>query len=252
MRRSAGELGACAGRVAAAVRWAAILATRCGRVARRRTSFTLFRRAPAGTSCRSWAPIRRQPTHNFDFASLGLLPTGTVGPTDVVLSTGDFNYDFTPAGRLLVGHTFNECLQIEGVYFGVSQGDNTAAVRDNTPNAHGRHRKPLLAVRRLRQHSHSRLGFQQLRPDPVHFVALRRRAEHPPQGAHSPPGKLTTSILFGVRYMGLPEDFHYNTNSDITKARHGRAERRLEFDPRRDHQRNGRSADRSPLRVLRR
>ena len=34
----------------------------------------------------------------------------------------------------------------------------------------------------------------------------------------SPPGKLTTSILFGVRYMGLPEDFDYNTNSDITKA----------------------------------
>jgi hypothetical protein len=32
-----------------------------------------------------------------------------------VLSTGDLNYDLNPSGRLVVGHTFNECFQIEGV-----------------------------------------------------------------------------------------------------------------------------------------
>jgi len=30
-----------------------------------------------------------------------------------------------------------------------------------------------------------------------------------------PPEKLSASILFGVRYVGLPEDFYYNTQSDV-------------------------------------
>ncbi len=162
--------------------------------------------------------VTRQPTHNFDFASLGLLPTSTVGPTDIVLSTGDFRYDFTPTGRLTVGHTFNECLQVEGVYFGVSQGDNTMAVRDSTPNAHGGignlfspfggfGSTPILGL--------DFNNFAQIQYTSSLFGAelnIRRKVPM------SPPDKLTTSILFGVRYTGLPEDFDYNTNSDITKA----------------------------------
>ena len=162
--------------------------------------------------------IRRQPTQALDFAALGMVPTGTTVPTDVVLSTGDFLYDFTPSGRLVIGHTFNECFQIEGVYFGVSQAENTGAVSDNSPNVHGSTGNlfspfggfgttPILGV--------DFNNFAQ-----IHYTStlyggemyMRRKVPI------SPPGKLTSSILFGVRYTGLPESFDYETTSNITKT----------------------------------
>ena len=163
--------------------------------------------------------LRRNPTHNFDFASLGILPTGTVGPTDVVLSTRDFNYDFTAAGRLVVGHSFDECLQIEGAYFGVSGAADTAAVRDNTsngftPNGIGNLFSPFGGFGSVPVPGLDYNNFAQIRyTSSLQGAELNIRRKLP-----MPAGKLTTSILFGVRYTGLPEDFQYDTNSDVTKA----------------------------------
>ena len=83
------------------------------------------------------AAFQRVPAHGVNFASLGLLPAGVTTPTDVVLSTYDFNYDFRAAGRIVLGHTFNDCLQLEGEYLGVSESRNSAAVRDTTANGQG-------------------------------------------------------------------------------------------------------------------
>jgi len=163
------------------------------------------------------AAIRRNPTHNIDFAALGTLLTGTVSPTDIVLSTRDFNYDFTAAGRLVVGYTCDECLQLEGVYFGVSEGDNTAAVRDNTPNAHdgvGNLFSPFGGFGSVPVLGLDFNNFAQIRyTSSLQGAELNVRRKLP-----MTPGKLTTSILFGVRYTGIPEDFQYDTASDITKA----------------------------------
>jgi hypothetical protein len=164
------------------------------------------------------AAMRRNPTTSVDFASLGVIPTGTVEPTNVVLSTGDFTYDFTPTGRLLVGHTFNECFQIEGVYFGVTNDDSTDAIRDSTPNVHGGvgnlfspfggfGATPILGV--------DYNNFAQIQyTSSLYGAELYMRRKVPV----SPPGKLTMSIIFGARYQGLPETFDYNTISDITKT----------------------------------
>jgi hypothetical protein len=164
------------------------------------------------------AAIRRNPTHSSDFASLGLLPTGSISPADVVLSTGDFTYDFTPAGRLLVGHTFNECIQVEGVYFGITRDDNTEAVRDSAPNIHGASgnlfspfggfgSNPILGVD---FNNFARIEYT----SSLHGAEINIRRKVP----MTPPGKLATSIIFGVRYLGLPEDFDYETTSDVTKT----------------------------------
>ena len=84
--------------------------------------------------------MQRSPSHNVDFAALFLPPaagsTGT-GTTEVVVSTADFNCDFAAAGHVLIGHAINECIQIEGVYTGVSAASNAAAARDNSPNVVG-------------------------------------------------------------------------------------------------------------------
>ena len=162
--------------------------------------------------------LHRNPTRNFDFASLGvlpMLPSGVAsGPTDIVLSTRNYNYDFSAAGRVLIGHTFNDCLQIEGVYLGVAESDNLVAVRDATPNALGGNGNlfspfggfgvtPLVGLdyNKLAQirYTSSLQGGE---------LNIRRQLPMPPEG-------LVTSILFGVRYIGLPENFDYFTQSDV-------------------------------------
>ena len=65
-----------------------------------RTDFFLLPPRPAWYVISDGAAITRKPSHGNDFASLGLLPTGATGPTDVVLSTEDFSYDFRAAGRV--------------------------------------------------------------------------------------------------------------------------------------------------------
>ena len=162
--------------------------------------------------------IRRQPTHNSDFASVGMIPTGSASPTNVVLSTGDFTYDFEPAGRLVIGHTFNECFQIEGVYFGVAQDTSTTAVYDNTPNVYGSNGNLFSPFGNFG--SSPILGVDYNKFAQIQYISslyggelyLRRKVPV------SPPGKLSASILFGARYLGLPESFDYQTTSDITKS----------------------------------
>ena len=160
------------------------------------------------------AAIRRNPVGNFDFASLGLLPTGSAGPVNAVLSTGNFNYDFRAAGRVLIGHTFNECLQIEGIYTGVSEAENSAAVRDATPNVlggTGNLFSPFGGFGAIPVDNLDYNNFAQIRyTSSLQSFELNIRRQLP-----MPPERLTASILFGVRYIDLPEDFQYFTQSDM-------------------------------------
>jgi hypothetical protein len=163
------------------------------------------------------AAIRRDPTHSIDFASLGLLPTGTVSPTDVVLSTRDFEYDFAASGRLIIGHTFNECVQVEGIYFGVSEASDTVATRDNTPNTYGGLGNLFSPFGGFGSTPILGLDFNNFAQ--IHYKSSLQGAElNFRRKLPMPPEKLTTSILFGVRYFSLPEEFQYYTESDITKA----------------------------------
>jgi hypothetical protein len=163
------------------------------------------------------AAIARFPGRSLDFASLGSIPTGTVSPENVVLSTGDFGHDFSAAGRLIVGHTFNECLQIEGVYFGVSEGENSGAVRDVTPNVHGGVGNLFSPFGAFGSTPALGLDFNNFAQ--IRYTSLLQGAElNMRRKMPAVPSKLTTSILFGVRYLGMPEDFQYDTISDITRS----------------------------------
>ncbi len=158
------------------------------------------------------AAMRRSPTQQRDFASLGLLPAGAVEPTTVVLSTRDFSYDFTAAGRFLIGHTLNECLQIEGSYLGITESRDSAAVRDRTPNQLG-------GVGNLFSPFGGFGDAPILGLDYNNFAEIRYASSL--QGAELNlrrklpivPCRLTGSVMFGVRYIGIPEDFDYLTST---------------------------------------
>jgi hypothetical protein len=160
------------------------------------------------------AAIQRAVRRSFDVASVGMIPTGTIDPTNVVLSTGDFNYDFRAAGRVLLGCTINECWQIEGVYNGVSESENTAAVRDETQNAFGQAGNLFSPFGGFGANPIANVDyndFAQIRyTSSLQTFELNVRRKVPMS-----PSRLNMSILFGVRYMVLPENFYYNSTSNV-------------------------------------
>jgi hypothetical protein len=171
------------------------------------------------------AAIHRAPSSGVEFAAVGLLPllpSVTVNaPTAMVLSTADFNYDFAGAGHLLIGHTINECLQLEAEYTGVTTASNAEAVRDTTPNAInelGNLFSPFSAfgyldpIAGLDYNNYARIRYD----SSLQSIELNIRRQVP-----MPPEQLTVSVLFGVRYIGLPEDFYYDTTSGVVYSAGG-------------------------------
>ncbi len=153
------------------------------------------------------AAIVRNPPQTVTFATT---PSPLAGGSPVsVLSTHEFHYDFAAAGRVVVGHTFNECYQLEGGYLNISELSNTVGVAD--PN--GQIFSPFSLV------ANSPLDFVQAAYSAsLQSVELNVRRKIPM------PDRLTVSVLFGVRYIGLPEDFDFlarpttGTNTDIHVA----------------------------------
>jgi hypothetical protein len=153
------------------------------------------------------AAIRRDPSRDFRVASLN-------APDNPVLSTGDLALDFQPAGRFLVGHTLGECLQIEGVYLGVVESDDTRAVRNTTPNAlggQGNLFSPFGGFGAVPLQGWDYNNFAQIRyTSSLRNAELNLRRQLP-----MPPERLAASVLVGVRYVGIPEEFDYLTQSDV-------------------------------------
>jgi len=93
---------------------------------------------------------------------------------DIVLSTRDFNYDFAGAGHILIGHTFNECYQLEGSYTAVGESEDILAIRDNSPNALGG-TGTSSPVRRLRHQSIAGLDYNNFAQ--IHYISSLQTGE---------------------------------------------------------------------------
>jgi hypothetical protein len=152
------------------------------------------------------AAIRRSAGRTFDFASLN-------DPSNIVLSTGNIEPDFAAAGHFLIGYTINECFQVEGSYTGVTEADNMAAIRDVTPNALGGRGNLFSPFSGFGANPITGVDYNnsaQIRfTSSLNTVELNIRRKVP-----MPPERLSVSILFGVRYIGLPETFDYATTSN--------------------------------------
>jgi hypothetical protein len=169
------------------------------------------------------AAITRVPRRSVDFAALGMVPLGggaVTGPAGIVLSTSDFNYDFKAAGHLVVGHSFGECLQIEGGYFGIQQSSNTAAVRDNTFNglidANGNDMTGDLfsPFGAFGVHPVNNLDYNNFAQ--IAYTSSLQSAElNVLRKIPLVPERLSMSLLFGVRYITLGEDLQYDTQSSV-------------------------------------
>jgi hypothetical protein len=157
--------------------------------------------------------LRRNPTRGVDFAATEVLPTGST-PANIVLSTRDFNYDFAGGGHILIGHTFNECYQLEGAYTAIGESENIAAVRDAAPNALGGTGNLFSPFGGFGTNPIAGLDYNNFAE--IHYISSLQTGElNIRRQLPMPPEKLSASILFGVRYVGMPEDFYYDTQSDV-------------------------------------
>ncbi len=161
--------------------------------------------------------ICRRPVRSVDMAAIPVLLDGSLVPVNIALSTSNFNYDFAAMGRGVVGCSIGECFQIEGVYQGVSQSENMAAVRNNTPNEFGGEGILLSPFGYFGIDPVLGLDYNNLAQirytSSLQSIELNVRRKMPLQ-----PERLSASILFGVRYIGLPEDFNYLTESDVNSG----------------------------------
>jgi hypothetical protein len=155
------------------------------------------------------AAIQGKPQNRTD-----LLSNGVIG--NIVMSTGDFSYDFQAAGRLLVGVTLDDCFQVEASYFRVNTAENDEAIRNSDPNGFG---NPVPGTGNLYTPFS---GFGASPPtavDLVDFATMKYTSSY--QGGEinvrrqmpCPPGRMTMSILGGVRYAEIDEDFQFNTQT---------------------------------------
>lgn len=120
-------------------------------------------------------------------------------PTNVVLATDDFDFPFNAGARVLLGHTLNECYQLEGSFFDVAQWKDEATVRDTT----GTMRGPFFG------------GVAATALNNINFAAidgtsyLQNAEINLRRHVGMPPGRADVSFLFGLRYVRVAEGFDY-------------------------------------------
>ncbi len=149
--------------------------------------------------------IRRDAAGHFHAATLN-------NPYSVALSTADLDDRFSGGARVLVGHTINDCLQVEGVYFTLGEWDEARAIRNMTENDIGGQGNLFSPFTDFG--NPPVVGLDYNRFASIHYVSSLDNVElNVRRAMPMPAGKLTTSILFGVRYLDIPERFEYATEA---------------------------------------
>ena len=138
------------------------------------------------------------------------------GSMTSVLGTPDLNFEFQGGYRLTLGRTLGDWHWLEFTYFDLNDWNETAAVRDTTENQFlelGSLFSPFTdfgnpAVEALDYNNFVSITcFSTL--DSMELNLYRRLP--------MPPGS-KASVLLGVRYMNILEDFQYYSESDVPVA----------------------------------
>jgi len=147
--------------------------------------------------------LLRDTGSRIDFAALG-------SPTNIVLSTRDLDFPFKGGARLLLGHTVNPWNQIEFSYFAVEHWDDTVAVRNLSPNSQGGLGNLFSPFTNFGRPAVVGLDFD-------NFVSISAKSTLDNAEINwrhildMPPGRLSTSLLVGARYMAIREHIEYDS-----------------------------------------
>lgn len=151
--------------------------------------------------------IRRDDRGRFDAATVG-------SPTAVALSTADLDMDLRSGVRVLAGRTFGDCLQVEGLYFFVSEWDKGREIRNTALNDQGSTGNLFSPFTNFGDPPLIGLDYNNFAA--IRYASSLENAElNIRRALPIRPGRLAGSMLVGVRYMDLPEQFQYRTESSL-------------------------------------
>jgi hypothetical protein len=146
--------------------------------------------------------LKRDATHNQDFQELG-----AGGP--VVLSTEQMNFDFRAGGKAMIGHTLNDCVSVEALYYAVNSWDVSESANDAAGNLYSPFSN--FGLNPIPGATVDNNNFASIRSySSLQNFELNIRRQLP-----MPAERLTASILFGLRYIDLPEQFDYFTRIGV-------------------------------------
>jgi hypothetical protein len=135
-------------------------------------------------------------------------------PSNVVLSTRELDYPFKGGPRLLIGHTLNPWNQVEVSYFGLEHWSDAVAIRDDTANALGGLGNLASPFSNFGNPKVAGLDYNNF----VSIAAKSTLDNGEVNWRHildMPPGRLSTSLLVGARYMSIRERFEYDSASAV-------------------------------------
>lgn len=154
-----------------------------------------------------FAPLTMDRLDGFALASVG--PTGPR-----VLTTEDLRTEVAPGGKYTIGHRIFDCYRIEGAYLGFHSWQDDRLVTNGTANTGGG--TGTLATY---------LGGFGIAANPglsnASFVSASVRSNFQSGEINlrywgdMPPGPLDVSLLVGVRYIRIDDQFNFAMQSDL-------------------------------------
>lgn len=150
--------------------------------------------------------LKRNQSHSVPFATLN-------NNERVVLATRVQDFPFRPAMRLGLGVPLSPRMRVEGLYFGLVNWTETAAVRDNTANAIGGTGNLFSRLSDFGNPASTALDYNSLASFAYYSALdngefnLRHRLPTPPY--------VEASLLVGGRYISVRERLSFGTSSNI-------------------------------------
>lgn len=155
-----------------------------------------------------------------DFAPLTMdrldgTPLARIGPTGAnVLTTEDLRTEFAPGGKFTIGRRIFDCYRIEGTYTGYHSWQDDRLVVNSTPNTNG-------GVGNLSTYLSGFSATPTVGLDGANFVSASVRSNFQSGEINllywgdMPPGPLDVSVLVGVRYMRIDDQFNFASQADL-------------------------------------
>jgi hypothetical protein len=138
-----------------------------------------------------------------------------IGPTGpVVLSTEDLRTEFSAGGKYTIGRRIFDCYRIEGTYLGFDSWQDERIVTNNTTNALGG--TGNLSTYLSGFGSPITAGL-----DGANFVSASVRSNFQSGEINMrywgdmPPGPFDVSVLVGLRYIHINDQFQFDSQSDL-------------------------------------
>ena len=153
--------------------------------------------------------LKRDRVDRVPFATLTI-------PANVVFSTSDIDSPFRTGTRALLGHTFGDTRwQIDATYLWLDNWDDSAAIRDNTPNVlggQGNLFSPFSNFGRPAIPGYDYSNFVSVRE----FSQLRNCELNLRYTLPMLHECLTPKLILGLRYTSVNEQFDYFSESQTT------------------------------------